>query len=88
MIIETDSFFVPISLALSSIAATTPGFIVGFAFDSIASLVVDAIINFALGTVDSHISFVVIDPNNFFYYGKVIMAKNFTISKLYIKRSI
>ena len=72
-------------------SVTGPAFdtIAGPGLDFVAGFTPDSVTSFALGIVAGSVTLVIIDLTKVnYFYGKQVMAKNLTNSKLYIKSTI
>lgn len=65
-----------------------PGSVLGPALMFDIGLIPSTVTIPVFGVITDPVAFVVINPYIMFYYGKVIIAKDLTSSKLYIKRTI
>ena len=97
MTIGTDDFSAPAGPALGSVTGPTPGSVAGPALDSITSPAPcsvagptpDSVTGPAPGVVAGRVAPVVIDlTKGNYFYGKQVMAKDLTSSKLYMKGTI
>lgn len=75
-------------VSASFVADLVPYLITGLIASPITGLITGSIVSHASDAVAGNVTPMIMDPNMFFYYKKAVMAKDFTSSKLYIKRPI